>query len=380
MNKMYAVGLMSGTSLDGVDAALVSLEENDGDIQVELLAFETIDIEASLLDKIKKSIIKESSSNELLCSLNFELGYLFSEAVKTVCNKAKFQLEELDFIASHGQTIYHIPQGSDLQPSTMQLGEPAVIAYETGVKVISNFRSMDIAAGGEGAPLVPFADYSLFKSKVETVVLLNIGGIANITVLPAGGNLSEVVAFDTGPGNMIIDDLMSRFYDKSYDYNGEIGLKGNIITDLFETLKNHPYINEKPPKSTGREMFGVEFTQDIIMRYSAYNSQDIIKTLTAYTTWSIVENIKRYVEKHLHVDQLIVSGGGVYNQGIMDGLKNGLKNTSVISLESLNILPDAKEAIAFAILGYRTLNHKFSNVKTATGAKQDVVLGSITYI
>jgi anhydro-N-acetylmuramic acid kinase len=380
MNKTFAVGLMSGTSLDGVDAALVSLEEVDDDIKVELLAFEKIEINPNLLHQIKSGINKDTSSNELLCSLNFELGYLFAEAVRAVCKKIRFPLAKLNFIASHGQTIYHIPKSSKLQSSTMQLGEPAVIAYETGVKVISNFRSMDIAAGGEGAPLVPFADYSLFKSDKETVVLLNIGGIANITVLPAGGGLSKVYAFDTGPGNMIIDELMNHYYNKSYDCNGEIGLRGTIITELYEELKKHPYIIEKPPKSTGREMFGVAFAHEIISHYSTYNSEDIVKTLTSYTTWSIIENINRYVECDLHVDRLIVSGGGVYNQCIMDGLTKGLAETKVQSLGNLNILPDAKEAIAFSVLGYRTLNNQFSNVKTATGAKSDVILGSITYV
>lgn len=366
----YAVGLMSGTSLDGVDAALV-------DEKFNLIDFITYDINKELLEKLKLALDINKSNNELLCSLNFELGYLFSEAVKAVCEKAKFDISKLDFIASHGQTIFHIPRSKgNFIASTLQLGEPAVIAYETGVKVISNFRTMDMAAGGEGAPLVPYADYYLFRSSKKSRVLLNIGGISNITILDKNGDLSSVYAFDTGPGNMIIDELMMSFYNKKYDEDGSIGLSGNIIDELLEEMLSNSFISKIPPKSTGREEFGKDYTQNIINKYKAYKREDIITTATYFTAMSIAYNIKNFIS--ISIDEVIVSGGGVYNKLIMK-LLNDLLDIKVMSIEELGYSPDAKEAIAFSVLGYRTLNREFSNVKSATGAKEDVILGNITY-
>ena len=206
---MYAIGIMSGTSLDGVDAALVNIEGRGVATKVTLIGFTTTELPEQIKQEIKRAVKPSTGSVDLLCSLNFKLGYLFAEAAKSVCRVADFPIEKVDFIASHGQTVWHIPKpDGDFARSTLQIGEPAIIAYETGVKVVSNFRTMDIAAGGEGAPLVPYSEFVLYSSPNENVALQNIGGIGNVTVLPETGNMADVYAFDTGPGNMIIDELM----------------------------------------------------------------------------------------------------------------------------------------------------------------------------
>ncbi len=365
MSKVhYAVGLMSGTSLDGVDAALVSI---DSERKMTLIGFKTLPIEAPLNRRLKQAMDKTHSNSPLLCSLNFELGYLFVKAIKAVCQHCNFTLNQLDFIASHGQTIYHLSQPSNGQVrSTLQLGEPAVIAYETRVPVVSNFRTMDIAAGGEGAPLVPFFDYMYYRG-LETVCLLNIGGIANVTLIPGASSLQEVIAFDTGPGNMVIDGLMKHFFDRPYDEQGSIAKEGTVNESLLRCLLDEPFIHQPPPKSTGREQYGDDFLEKLI--HSSLKKEDLIATLTEFTVASILVNIASF-----DVAKIIVSGGGVHNKTLMTRLQAKFQGEVCVSEA-----PDAKEAMAFALLGYETLHRRPSNVPSATGAKKRVVLGSVTY-
>ncbi|WP_255813004.1 anhydro-N-acetylmuramic acid kinase AnmK [Acidaminobacter sp. JC074] len=361
MSKL-AVGLMSGTSLDGIDAALVSIDE---DKKMTLIDFETLPIDHEMKAKLKDAMDIGASSNELLCSLNFELGYLFSQAVKLVCEKSHTKLSQLDFIASHGQTIFHIPDGKF--KSTMQLGEPAVIAYETGVPVVSNFRSMDMAAGGQGAPLVPYFDYVNYLSD-ETICLLNIGGISNVTIIPKNASIDDLVAFDTGPGNMIINGLMEAFYDLPYDKDGQIAALGQVNLELLEELLSDEYIHRSPPKSTGREKYGGFFVEDLIKK-SKLPKEDLIATLTKFTALAIVCNIKAF-----GVSKIIANGGGVYNKTLMKYISESFDGQVEIGE-----YPDAKEAMAFALLGYETLHKRTSNVPSATGARKHVIQGSITY-
>lgn len=367
---MYAIGLMSGTSLDGIDVALVKINnlEKGG---VNLIDFLTIPYSDEVKAKINSACHKGSSQE--ICSLNFELGYLFAEAVKRICEKANVTLDTIDYIASHGQTIYHIPKVDGYFKSTLQIGEPAVIAYETGIPVISNFRVMDIAAGGEGAPLVPFVDYTLFNNN-EGCILLNIGGISNITVIPPNASLSDVQAFDTGPGNMVIDGLMRHFYKLQYDSNGEIAASGLIDQSLLSELMAMSYFDLDIPKSTGRELFGKKFLDDLI-RQSRLEAQDLLATLTAFTAKSITDQIKKFV--NCPIKQLIISGGGIHNDFLIKLIEDQVE-IPIHSIESFGITADAKEAIAFTILGYRTIHGKTSNVPAATGANKDVVLGTIT--
>ncbi|WP_343009061.1 anhydro-N-acetylmuramic acid kinase AnmK [Clostridium celatum] len=376
---MYAVGLMSGTSLDGIDAALVEIDNFGKKTKIKLIEFITTSIPLNVKDEIKRACSEEQSSVDLICSLNFKLGYLFAEATKNVCNKAGITLENLDFIASHGQTIYHLPKSRDsFIPSTLQIGEPAIIAYETGVKVVSNFRVMDMASGGEGAPLVPYSEYIIYGSDEENIALQNIGGIGNVTVIPKGGDINSIFAFDTGPGNMIIDEVCQRLFKLNYDEDGKIAANGEIQNDILDDLMSHSYINAFPPKTTGREEFGQQFVDELLKKYNNKKPEDILSTVTMFTAKSIAVNYKNFIMNKVNLNKVIIGGGGAHNKTLLSYLKNELPNVSIVTQDDIGLSSDAKEAIAFVILGNETLNNNFSNVPSATGAKEKVILGNIT--
>jgi anhydro-N-acetylmuramic acid kinase len=376
--ERYGVGLMSGTSLDGIDGALVKIEGSGTDTKVKLIHFINESLPEDIKEEIKNCCSANKSNVEAICSLNFKLGYLFSDTVKKLCEEAHFSYEKLDFIGSHGQTIYHIPREyNNLAKSTLQIGEPSVIAYETGVTVVSNFRTMDIAAGGQGAPLVPYTEYLLYRSN-KNRLLQNIGGIGNVTVIPASCNIDDIFAFDTGPGNMIIDEVVKVLKKAPYDKDGAFAKAGTINKELLKELLDIPYINMEPPKTTGRELFGKEFVDDLLKNWSFLEDVDIIATVTAFTAHSIAENYKRFIFPSYHIDEVIVGGGGSYNNTLIDMLRRLLPNCKVLIQEDLGYSSDAKEAIAFAVLANETLSGLSGNVIGATGAKERVILGNIT--
>lgn len=374
----YVVGLMSGTSLDGIDSALINIVEIDGKIEVKLIEFINEPLEEELKEKIKRALNKESSNVELICSLNFELGYAFSNAVKNLCKKANFDINKLDIIGSHGQTIFHIPKayGEHIK-STLQIGEPSIIAYETETTVISNFRTMDMAAGGQGAPLVPYTEYLLYRGD-KNRVLQNIGGIGNATVLPRYCKLDDVYAFDTGPGNMIIDEVTKNLKGLSYDKDGYFASFGSINKDILNELMSIEYISMKPPKTTGRELFGKQLVDCILNKYGDLKAEDIIATMTMFTAKSIAYNYKKFIFPKLKIDEVILGGGGSYNKTLIKMLKEELKDVKVLIQEDLGLSSDAKEAVAFALLAYETVNRRAGNVLGATGASKRVILGNIT--
>ena len=377
---MLAVGLMSGTSLDGVDVVLCDITGKDEDTQVQQLNFKTYEIPEYLRDKIRKCCSRELVPVELICSLNFELGQLFAETVKKLCEESSVNLEDIAFIASHGQTIFHIPKAfSDYVPSTLQIGEAAIIANECRTTVISNFRVMDMAVGGEGAPLVPYSEYLLYADKNQAVALQNIGGIGNVTFLPKKGDFTKVIAFDTGPGNMMIDAAVQKLYGKKFDKNGEYASKGNLIPLLAEELKNHPYFALDIPKTTGRELFGEHYTYALLEKYQDYNKNDIIFTLTWFTAYSIAYHYKKYFIHQYNLDKCIIAGGGAYNKCLINLIKKELPEIEILIQEDLGYSSEAKEAIAFVILGNQTYHMRPSNVPSATGARKNVILGQITY-
>ena len=377
---MLAVGLMSGTSLDGVDVVLCDITGKDEDTQVKQLNFKTYEIPEYLRDKIRKCCSRELVPVELICSLNFELGQLFAEAVKKLCKESSVNLEDIAFIASHGQTIFHIPKAfSDYIPSTLQIGEAAIIANECRTTVISNFRVMDMAVGGEGAPLVPYSEYLLYADENQAVALQNIGGIGNVTFLPKKGDFTKVIAFDTGPGNMMIDGAVQKLYEKKFDKNGEYASKGKLIPLLAEELKNHPYFALDIPKTTGRELFGEHYTYTLLEKYQDYNKNDIIFTLTWFTAYSIAYHYKKYFIHHHNLDKCIIAGGGAYNECLINLIKRELPEIEILIQEDLGYSSEAKEAIAFVILGNQTYHMRPSNVPSATGARKSVILGQITY-
>ena len=377
---MLAVGLMSGTSLDGVDTVLCEISGQDESTKVKQLYFKTYDIPESLRTKIRKCCSRELIPVDLICSLNFELGYLFADAVKSLCKDANVKLEDLSFIASHGQTIFHIPKAyDDYVPSTLQIGEAAIIANECKTKVISNFRVMDMAVGGEGAPLVPYSETLLYSEKNQAVALQNIGGIGNVTVLPKKGDTKKVIAFDTGPGNMMIDEAVRTFYGKKYDTDGYYARQGNLISSLAAELKEHPYFNLEIPKTTGREMFGEHFTKSILEKYHSCEPNDLIHTFTWFTAYSIAYHYKKYLISEYGLKKCIIGGGGAYNSYLLELIRNEIPEVTVMTQEEHGFSSEAKEALAFVILGNQTYHRSPSNVPSATGAKKSVILGQITY-
>ncbi len=376
--EKYAVGLMSGTSLDGIDAALVKIKDSGEKTRVEIIEFINEKLPEDIKNEIRNCCGVDKSNVELVCSLNFKLGYLFADAAKKVCSRADFQLNRLDFIGSHGQTVFHIPREyGNLAKSTLQIGEPSVIAYETGVTVVSNFRTMDMAAGGEGAPLVPYTEYLLYRGE-KSRALQNVGGIGNVTVLPVNCGLDDMHAFDTGPGNMIIDEVVKRLKGVSYDKGGAFAAEGEVNEELLSELMDTPYIREAPPKTTGRELFGSQFVDKMLEKWGGLRDMDIIATVTAFTAHSIAENYKNFVFPRYDIDEVILGGGGSYNKTLVGMLKDLLPKCSVLIQEEIGYSSDAKEAIAFAVLANETLSGNAGNVIGATGASGRVVLGNIT--
>lgn len=376
---MFAVGLMSGTSLDGIDAVLCEVDGYALETKIKQIAFHSEPMPINIKEKIKKCCSNDATT-EMICSLNFELGELFAEAAKNVCKKANIKTNRLSFISSHGQTLFHIPKkNGEYIPSTLQIGESAVIAQRCGCPVVANFRTKDMAVGGEGAPLVPYSEFLLYREETYGVALQNIGGIGNVTILPKNGSIDDVIAFDTGPGNMMIDEAMQCLYQKPYDDNGKIAKKGKIIEQLKIELMNHPYLQQCPPKTTGREMFGEYFTKDLLQQYAKNPKEDIIATLTWFTAYSIAENYRLFVFPTYDIQEIILGGGGAYNSTLRDMLQEELPNQRILIQEDKGFSSDAKEAIAFVILGNETMHRQFSNVPSATGANQKVILGNITF-
>jgi len=370
---LLAIGLMSGTSLDGVDAALVEIQDH----RFLLKEFIIHPFSASTKERILKNLNVNTSNVQELCSLNFELGHIFCDAMDALIQKANITYSEVDFVASHGQTVWHNPnQLGGYYSSTLQIGEPAVLAYHANVDVVSNFRTMDMAAGGMGAPLVPFADYLLFRSEEKNIALQNIGGIGNVTYLKKGCSMDEILAFDTGPGNVLIDNAMRILYNEEFDESGQMALSGKIIQELIDALKNDAYLTQSPPKTTGREKYTYEFVESIINQvdFALNNKEDIITTLSHFTALSIKINYDLFLE---NVDQIIVSGGGSRNRYIMSQLEK-FYSGKVVTADQTGFQSDAKEAIAFVVMGYETLEGRPSNVKSATGAKDYCILGQIT--
>ncbi|AOY15867.1 MULTISPECIES: anhydro-N-acetylmuramic acid kinase AnmK [Bacillus cereus group] len=379
---MYIAGVMSGTSLDGIDVALVRIEGSGVDSKVKLIHFTTVPFRNDIKSEIQQALSIENSNVQLICSLNFKLGLCFANAVKEVCKEANFSLEQLDLIGSHGQTIYHQPKPEgNMIASTLQIGEPAVIAYNTNTTVISNFRTMDMAAGGQGAPLVPYSEVILYRDPSKNRLLQNIGGIGNVTVIPSQKSDQNVIAFDTGPGNMIIDEVCQRLFQLPYDQNGEIAKQGRVVDEILTYCISHPFLKMNPPKSAGREQFGEKFASELLKRFEKHSKENILTTVTMFTANSIVHHYKKFILPYYEIDEVILGGGGSYNSTLVEMLRNGLKdeNCAIFIQEDIGYSSEAKEAIAFAILANETYHRNPSNVPSATGAKKSVVLGNVTY-
>ena len=377
----YAIGIMSGTSLDGVDVALVKIAGAAQSTETQLVDFITVDFTDEQRTKIMASFNLETSDVRQICSLNFELGYIFAAAVKEIIVKNALSYADIHFIGTHGQTIYHQPDAeAGLFASTLQIGEPAVIAYELETTVVSNFRVMDMAAGGGGAPLVPFSEWIIYRSEEKSRILQNIGGISNLTIMPKNADIDDVVAFDTGPGNMIIDEICKRLFGVNYDADGRFAAMGVVDDEMLMACLSHPYFKTSPPKTTGRELFGSHYVDELLAHYQHLDKHDILATMTMFTAKSIVSHYEDYVLPQYEIDEVIISGGGSYNTTLVQMISALLhEKCRVLISEDIGYSSAAKEAIAFVILANETLHQNPSNVKGATGAQHQVILGNITY-
>jgi anhydro-N-acetylmuramic acid kinase len=377
--KQTAVGIMSGTSLDGIDVVVAEVERVNEYIQINQLAFQTFPYPRDLLDKVKNAIESDVSIAHI-CSLNIELSHAYADCVLSLLRSSNIPLKDIDFVSSHGQTMFHITEDTNhFVKSTLQLGDGPTLANKLQTTVINNFRTADMVHDGQGAPLVPYVDFLLFKDKHKNRALLNIGGISNITVIPKQALESDVKAFDIGPGNMMIDDAMSLLFNQKYDDKGQTAKKGHIHHALLEELNIHSFIKLNPPKSTGREQFGRQYTKELIKKYEHIAPEDIIHTFTMFSAISIAESLKRFVEPHVKLDELFISGGGVHNLFLMEKLQVMMPSIDIKSIEALHMSSDAKEAIAFLILGFETLHMRPNNLPSATGATKKTILGQVSY-
>ena len=382
---MLVLGMMSGTSADGIDVALAEVHGAPPKLRTRLLQHAS----RRMPDALRKEVLRIAeggwcTSGEI-SQLNFRLGMAFAEAAVSACREFRVALSRVELIGSHGQTVFHrgrgVPYLGRLTASTLQIGEAAVIAAETGIPTVGDFRVADMAVGGQGAPLVPYADYLLYANEKVGRVSLNLGGIGNLTVLPAGARPGQVLAFDSGPGNMLMDALVWHFTRKKqrFDRGARLARQGQLNAKVLKELLRDPYLRLGPPKSTGREYYGRAYFQELLRMGKKYRAgpNDLIRTTTEFTVASVVDALKRFVLRKTKIQQLIVSGGGAKNPLVMAQLTAALAPMEVMPSSKLGVPEEAKEAYAFALLAYETWNRRPGNLPSATGAERAAVLGKV---
>jgi anhydro-N-acetylmuramic acid kinase len=417
--SLIVAGIMSGTSADGIDVALVRMEDADAEVRknagkisrqsrkksaptprMKFLGHAEFPYPADVRRRILLSMNSPRASVADLARLNFLLGELYAEAVIAAQKKLRLKAE---LIGCHGQTIYHqgvaAPFLGRKLAVTWQTGEGAVVAARTGLPVVSDFRPADMAAGGKGAPLVPYLDYLLYRDAKIGRIALNLGGIANLSAIPAAALLPQIVAFDTGPGNMVIDALAEQLFGQACDRDGVIAASGRVIEEAMERFLNDGFFREPPPKTAGREQFGREFAREFLHACrplgaakartkttvpsspAAVEKRDVIATATALSARSVALAVERFVLPKGDFGELIISGGGARNPTLVAWLAKEVRRLGLTlrSSEEFGIPSSAKEAVAFAVMAYETWNHRPSNVPSATGAERAVVLGKISF-
>jgi len=386
---MIVAGVMSGTSADGINVALVQMSARGrGRPRHTLLGHEEHRFPAPVRRAILSMMNAESARVADLARLNFLLGELYAEAVEKTAGKHRVKM---DLVGCHGQTLFHqgAPQsflGRQIAV-TWQTGEGAIIAARLGVPVVSDFRPADIAAGGKGAPLVPFVDYLFYRDQRRNRIAQNIGGIANLTAIPAGASLQQLIAFDTGPGNMVIDAVMEKLFGKRYDRDGKVAASGRALDDVVLKLLRAPFFRQKPPRTAGREEFGREYAARFLQLCGGASKPDIVATATALTARSIADAIGRFVLPRFDATrtrgghEIIVSGGGAKNPTLIAMLRQALEPLGIALgfSDEFGLPAEAKEAVAFALLAYETWHGRPSNVPSATGARRPAILGKISY-
>lgn len=382
------LGLMSGTSADGIDIALVRISGPARSPHARLVAFADFSYPSAVRATVLRLANGASTTSREISQLNFRLGELFAGAALHACKRFGVSLKRVALIGSHGQTIYHQGAASPLlgapTSSTLQIGEPAVIAQRTGITTVADFRPADMAAGGQGAPLVPFVDYLLYRHPRVGRIALNIGGISNLSVIPAAASPRDVFAFDTGPGNMIIDALAAHFSRGRlrFDRNAALARRGHLDGSLLRQLLAHPFFRKPPPKSAGREEFGAECTARLmaLAKRGRVAPVDVIHTATAFTAATIAQACERFVlRRERRIREIVVAGGGARNPLLIAYLAALLPSLKLVPADALGVPADAKEAFAFAVLAYVAFHQRANNLPSATGARHPAVLGKICY-
>jgi anhydro-N-acetylmuramic acid kinase len=383
-SSRLVAGLMSGTSLDGVDAVIARITGSGPDLTIDQEAFVHRPYPDALRTLLRRNSSAGSSSVRALTRLNVRLAGVYADAVDAVLADAGRSREALDLVGSHGQTVQHRPAPADCAGeavrATLQIGCPSTLANRIGVPVVGNFRPADLALGGQGAPLVPYFDYVTSTAPDENRALLNLGGIANLTVLPAGGAPSDVQAFDTGPANMVIDALADRLFDVPFDADGQHAAAGSADHDLLADLLRADFFHREPPKSTGREAFGADYVDDLLgaAQSRGLSPEDTMATATLLTAASVYQAYARYVRPEQSIDVLVVSGGGLHNDTLMEMLRNAFSPIPVRSAAAYGLDADAKEALCFAVLAHETVNGVPTNLPSVTGASTPTLLGSLS--
>ena len=382
--QRLVIGLMSGTSADGIDAALTRISGCGTETRVELLHFLFAPFPPAVRERILRLAEGGETSTRELCLLKTLLGQLYGETCLALCRRAGIRPDQVDLVGNHGQTVWHIPQAEEYLgrslTGTLQIGEDAVIAQAMGCPVVGDFRVRDMAAGGQGAPLVPYTEWLLYRDPAHTVALQNIGGIGNVTILPAGCELGEVTAFDTGPGNMVMDELTRRLTggEMTYDEGGRLAAAGAVSGPLLDWMLSDPYLAKRPPKTTGREVYGEGYVRQLLARAEALGVglRDALATATRFTAEAVAIGLERFAPAM--PEQLVVGGGGSWNATLLAHLRERLPSCRVVTNEDLGFNSDAKEAVAFAILANEAVFGVCSNAPAATGADRPVVLGKLS--
>ncbi len=381
--EFTAVGLMSGTSMDGVDAALVAIDADADAPTVALREFATLEYPDELRVELADAAFGHELTAEDIATLHTSVAVAFAGAFFEVCRRAGIEPDSAHFIGSHGQTVAHVPPTPDGSPvvGSLQLGPPGMIAALTNVTTVGDFRAGDLALGGQGAPLAPYADFLLRRSDDHSRVILNIGGIANLTHLPSGCARGEVIAFDTGPGNMVLDELFRVLFagEGAYDENGARAARGNVSADLLTEMMKHPYFAADLPKSTGHREFGAAFAwrMQSIAEASGVGPEDLLATAAALTATTIADAYDRHIGPRGGADELYLTGGGTHNQAIVSALRTRLAGVEIRPIDDLGVPADAKEAVDFVVLAREALFGRPNVLSSVTGASRDLVLGTI---
>lgn len=379
------VGLVSGTSVDGIDAALVRIAGDPLAPDIELLSFREMPFTPEVRAAVFKAFRPETSGVDELCRLNYVLGHLFADAAIGVIEESGFSTEDVDVIGFAGQTVYHIPERENVlgvvTGSTMQLGEATVVAERTKTLTVAELYTRDIAAGGKGAPLSPFGDFVMFRNQGKAMAIHNVGGIANVTAFPANARPEQVIGFDTGPGNMVIDAMVRHVTKgaRQYDRDGLLAARGRVHEGLLAELMDDAYFTEAPPKATGRERYGEQYAKHVLTLAEKHGvaGEDLVATATALTAASIALNYERFVLPRIPVTEIVVAGGGAFNPTLLRFLQERLPHIAVRTFEDYGYSSKAREAMTFALIANATVAGVPNNLPSVTGAERPVVLGKL---